>query len=100
MEYPSDFDPASSMGIGSPAGRYQFAVVPGTLRPQLRGIRMLITQDRADLGRQLGEQQRCDLTVGDLGEGELRRQGNPEAAEGHGQVQLPAVPPPMPAECK
>jgi hypothetical protein len=57
---------------------------------------MLIAQDITDLGGQVGEQPRRDRTVGDIGEGELSRQGNPEAADGHRQMQLPAIPPPIP----
>src|SRR5258708_20487747 len=97
MKYPSDFDSAIGMGIGSPAGRYQFAVVLGTLKAEVRSIVMLVAQDITDLGGQLGEQPGCHVTVGDIGEGKLGSQGNPETTDRHRQMQLPAIPPAMPA---
>ena len=97
MKHAADFDPTIGVRIRAPARGHQFTIVASTLGPQLRGIVMLIAQDLADLGGQLGKQRRRDLTVGDIGDGELSSQGNPEAADGHGQVQLPPVPPPVPA---
>ena len=97
MEHPSDLDPAIGVGIGATPSCYQFAIVPGAFGLQIRRIVMLVAQDIPDLSGQLGEQQRRDLTVSDIGDREFGGQGNPVAADGHGQVQLPAVPPAVPA---
>ena len=96
MKHAADFDSPIGVGRGATAGRHQLPIVPGTLDAQLRSIVVLIAQDRADLGGKLDEQQRRDLTVGDIGRGELSGQGNPETAEGHGQMQLPPIPPAVP----
>ncbi len=97
MEHPPDFDSPIRVGIRTTAGGDQFAVVPGTLSTKVRGVVVLIAQDIPDLRWQLDEQQRRESTVGDIGGSELSGQGNPVAADRHGQVQLPAVPPPVPA---
>src|SRR5204863_9613079 len=44
----------------------------------------------------LREQPGRSVTVGDSGGRELGGQGNPETADGHGQMPLPAVPPAVP----
>ncbi len=96
-KHTADFDATIGMGIRAAARGDQFAVMAATLGPQVWSIVMLIAQDRADLRGQLGKQQRDDLTVRDVRAGELGGQRNMERAEGHRQVQLPAVPPAMPA---
>src|SRR5262245_45072761 len=92
-----DFNAAIGVRISPPVRGDQFAVMAATLGVQLWGIVMLIAQDIADLSRQLGEQQRGDITVSDIGHGKLRGQRNPQTANRHRQVQLPAVPPAVPA---
>jgi len=96
MKHAADFDSTISMGIRAPARGHQFPVMPSTLGAHW-GVVMLIAQDIADLSGQLAEQQWCDLTVRDIRDGELSRQGKAEAADRYGQVQLPAVPLPMPS---
>ena len=82
----SDFNSAIGVRRGAAARGDQFPVVAATLGAQLRGIVMLIAQDLADLSGQVGKQQGGNLTVGNIGHGELRSQRNPPAADGDGQV--------------
>src|SRR4029453_277014 len=95
MKEPADFDPTISMGIRTTACGDQFTIVQGTLLAQLWGVVMGVTQDIPHRHRQLLQQLWGNDIVGVTGAGELRGQGEPDAAHRDGQMQLPAVPPAM-----
>jgi hypothetical protein len=84
------------MGIGPAPSGDQFAIMRRAQGTQRRRVIMLIAQHITHLGWQLGQKQRCHDIVSNVSGGELGRQRDPHAANGDRQVQLPAVPPPMP----
>src|SRR5215471_5701769 len=93
MKYPTDFDAPIAMGIPAPTRSDQFTVMQRTFLAQLGGVVMRVPEHIPDRHRQLLQQLGGDHIVGVTGDGELRRQRNPEAADDDRQMQLPAVPP-------
>src|SRR5215510_5513270 len=95
MKEPSDVDSPIPMGIRATTCGDQFPMVQRTVITQLGGIVMGVTEDVPHLQRQLLQQLGGDHIVSLTGDGKLRGQGEPDAPDRDGQMELPAVPPAM-----
>src|SRR5262245_36428660 len=91
------FYPAIAMRMGPASSRHQFPTSSLALVPQLGIVVMGVTQHVAHLPRQLVQQDRGDLIVPPIRNGQLGSQRDPHHAYGDSEVQLPPIPPAMPA---
>src|SRR5262245_62801327 len=91
------FYPAIAMRMGPASSRHQFPTSSLALVPQLGIVVMGVTQHVAHLPRQLVQQDRGDLIVPPSRNGQPGSQRDPHPAYGDSEVQLPPIPPAMPA---
>ena len=84
------------MRIGASTCGDQLNPTPLALTPQLGIVVMSIPQPITCFQGQLLQQPGGHLIVGMIGNGQFCGQWYPPRAHGHGQMQLPPLPPPMP----
>jgi len=91
------FYPSIAMWMRPTARRHQFPAALLALVPPLGIIIVGVTQYGAYLPGQLVQPARGYLIVASIRDGHLGGQWEPHCADGHGAVQLPPIPPAVPA---
>jgi hypothetical protein len=95
MTDPSAFDAPIPLGRRATTCGDQFPLVQRTVITQLGGLVMGVTEDVPHPQRPWLQQLWGDHLVSLTGDGKLRGQGEPDAADRDGHMELPAVPPAM-----
>src|SRR5436305_1413692 len=100
MKDTSIFNPTILMWVGPSASRYQFAAALIAGLSKRWRIIMSVTQNITHWLGYLLNQARRDFRVCRVGHGQFGGQRNPQRADRDGQMQLPSIPPAVPARLR
>jgi hypothetical protein len=91
VEQATHLDARIGLRVAPRLGRHQHPFVDRAEVLQVRVMLALVSEQEAQFGRQLREQERCFDIVGDIGRGQIGGQRNPDGGHRRHQMQFPAA---------